>query len=37
MNRQEIFEWVKETYWLLVVAAVLFGIGHIYITVQNHK
>lgn len=24
-------------HWLLVVAAVLFGIGHIYITVQNHK
>ena len=24
-------------HWLLVAAAVLFGIGHIYITVQNHK
>ena len=24
-------------HWLLVAAAVLFGIGHIYVTVQNNK
>lgn len=24
-------------HWFLVVTAILFGIGHIYITLQNHK